>query len=596
MIATIKQIAAYWRLFYRHTRWRLLVLYLLIGSGGVIEAAGIVTLMPLLDIAVGGGGDNFISRAVVRVLAAVGITPTLNNLLLVIVSIFCARGVLVFLYTYFTAQITVGVRRNIQLELTQRFCEMSYPYYTERTSGWFNNIIVGEVSRFVSSLRTFSQISINAIHILIFLPVALSLKFELTLAIFALGGIVLWSLRGFIRRTAVLSREQTKNAGLLNSEFIQLIQAFIYLKATNGTAAVNRHVTRSIRNLTDNELRIKRTAALFSSIREPIAATALAAFIFYEVAVLGGSMAEIIVVALLIYRMLIQLVTLAPQLQTFTQTIGGVYAVQDVSRDLDRHHEATGTDQVSAAAATIAFHDVCFRHGDTEVLRDLNIIVRPNETVGIVGESGAGKTTFFYLLTGLLEPNDGRITIGGKAYSEIDRNALRKQIGYVTQDPVIFNDTVAHNISMWSDDGIDSECRERIRTAARAAKCDRFVTAMRDGYDTSLGERGIKLSGGERQRIAIARELFKDPGILIFDEAASALDAESESYVRESIDRMHGERTVVIITHRLASVRNCDRIYVFSSGHVIEEGTFDELHRAAGSYFRRMCDKQGVSA
>lgn len=595
MIATIRKLIAYVRLFYRHTRWRLAVLYLLIASGGVIEAVGIVTLMPLLNIAVGEGGDNFISRAVIQVLATVGITPTLTNLLLVIVSIFCIRGASVFLYSYFTAHIIVAVRRNIQIALARRFCEMSFPYYAQRTSGWFNNIIVGEASRFVSSFRTFSQISVNSIHILIFFPVALSLKLELTLAVVALGGIVLWSLRGFIRRTALLSREQTKNAGLLNSEFIQLIQAFIYLKATNATAAVNQHVTRSIRDLTDNELRIRRTASLFTSIKEPIAAAVLAGFIFYEVEVQGGSLAEVIVVALLIYRMLIQLVTLAPQLQTFTQTIGGVYAVQDVWRDLDRHREAMGSEKVTTLGATIAFHNVSFRHGNTDVLRDLNVVVHPNETVGIVGESGAGKTTFFYLLTGLLEPIEGTITIGGKPYCQIDKDALRKEIGYVTQDPVIFNDTVANNISMWGCNNGDADRMARVRAAARAANCDQFITAMQDGYDTSLGERGIKLSGGERQRIAIARELFKDPGILIFDEAASALDAESESYVQESIDRMHGARTVVIITHRLASVRHCDRIYVFSSGHVIEEGTFAELHRTPGSYFRKICDKQGIS-
>ena len=359
-------------------------------------------------------------------------------------------------------------------------------------------------------------------------------------------------------------------------------------------AAVNQHVIRTIGNLTDIELRIKRTASLFASIKEPIAVAVLAAFIFYEVTVLGGSFSEVIVVALLLYRMLIQLVSLAPELQTFNQTIGGVFAVQEVSRDLDRHHEVVGTGEVTSLGTPIVFDDVCFRHGDKDILRDLNILIRPNETVGIVGESGAGKTTFFHLLTGLLEPCSGRIMIGDKPYSEIDKNALRAQIGYVTQDPVIFNDTVANNISMWQYNGDDAACLERIRDAARAAKCEQFVSAMPKGLDTPLGDRGIKLSGGERQRIAIARELFKDPALLIFDEAASALDAESEDYVQESIDRLRGERTVVIITHRLASVRRCDRIYVFSSGRVVEQGTFGELYDIEDSYFRKMCDRQGI--
>ncbi len=157
------------------------------------------------------------------------------------------------------------------------------------------------------------------------------------------------------------------------------------------------------------------------------------------------------------------------------------------------------------------------------------------------------------------------------------------------------SDTVANNISLWQYDGSDSACLERIRSAARIAKCDAFVSAMPNGYDTPLGDRGIKLSGGERQRIAIAREMFKEPGLLIFDEASSALDAGSERHVRESIEHMHGERTIVVITHRLSSVRCCDRVYVFLRGEVVERGTFDELYAAQDSYFRRMCDEQRVS-
>lgn len=595
MTTTLKQFITFLRLFYHYTRWRLPVLYLLIAVGGVIEVIGIVSLLPLLNVAIGDTADSRMLRIIVDALAAVGIAPTLSNMLLVIVATFTTRGLFVYLYTYFTARIALGVRREVQIEFTRRFCDMSFPYYTRQTAGWFNNIIVGEIGRFVASLRAFSRLSVNAINALIFLPLALSLRFELTLAVFALGVVVLWSLMGFIRRTARLSREQTVNAGRLNAEFIQLIQAFIYLKATNTMDAANRHVIHTIGDLTDIELRIKRVASLFAAIQEPIAVAALAAFIFYEVIVLGGPMSEVIVVALLLYRILMQLVSLAPQMQTFSQTVGGVFVVQDVSRDFDRHVEATGKHDITTLDTPIVFHDVSFRYGNTDILRNIDIDLRPNETVGIVGESGSGKTTFFHLLTGLLEPCGGHITIGDMPYAEIDRRALRARIGYVTQEPVIFNDTVANNISLWQYDGRDKACLERIRSAARTAKCDGFVGAMPEGYDTPLGDRGIKLSGGERQRIAIAREIFKQPGLLIFDEAASALDAGSERYVQESIDRMRGQRTVVVITHRLASVRRCHRVYVFREGRVVEQGTFDDLYAAEDSYFRSLCMQQGVS-
>lgn len=595
MLNVLRHFIAFQKLFLGYTGWRLPILYLVIATGGLVEAVGIVSILPLLNVATGGEHTSALSRTIVDVLGKVGITPTLTNMLVLIIAIFTLRGAIVYAQTYFTAYILLGVRKDVQIRLTRRFSGMSFPYFTRRPAGWFNNIITVEIGRFVSSMRSFSRLSVNLINALIFLPIVLALRFELTVAVFALGGAVLWSLKGFIRRTAARSRSQTQNAGRLNSEFIQLIQAFVYLKATNSTAAANQHVIGSIGRLTDDELAIRRTGAMFEAIQEPIAVAALAAFIYIEVAVLGGSLTEILVVALLIYRVLRQLVSLAPQLQNFNQTIGGMFVVQDVSRDLDRHTEPNGPHRIEKLDSEIVFHKVGFDYAKTPVLRNVNIVLRPNETIGIVGGSGAGKTTFFHLLTGLLEPTRGDITIGGMSYGTIDKNSLRARIGYVTQDPIIFNDTVAANISMWAYTEGDKKCMARIRAAARAARCDDFVRAMGDGYHSVLGERGVNLSGGERQRIAIAREIFKNPQLLIFDEAASALDAESERYVQESIDRMHGERTVVVITHRLASVRNCDRIYVFQSGRVVEEGSFDKLYARKGSYFRHLCDQQELS-
>jgi len=583
---------AYVRLFYHHTRWRFPVLVLLIAAGGFVEAIGIVSLLPLLGAAIGETSDNVISRLVVGALAGIGITPTLGNLLLFIVAVFALRGVLVFLHTYFTAHITVAVRRNVQVDLVRRFCDMTFQYYTRRSTGWFNNIVVVQTHRFIASLRGFSRLAVNAINAVIFLPFALAMRLELTVAVFVIGGAVLWSLLGFIRQTAEQSRKQTEYMGQLNAEFIQLIQGFIYLKATNTIAAANKHVIRTIHRLTDNELLIKRTAAFFASIMEPIAVAVLASYIYYEVVILDGSLVEVTVFALLLYRMLTRLISFAPQLQSFNETIGGVFVVQQVSKDLDSNAERSGGYVVPKLDVPIVFDKVSFRYGDTKILSNINIAIPPNKTIGIVGSSGAGKTTFFHLLTGLLEPCGGDITFDGKSYAEIDKQKLREKIGYVTQDPIIFDDTVANNISLWQYEEEDAKSLKRIRKAARTAKCDGFVRAMHNGYDTRLGDRGIKLSGGERQRIAIAREIFKGSEFLIFDEAASALDADSERYVQESIDRMHGERTVVIITHRLASVRNCDRIYVFRSGRVVEQGSFDELYAAKKSFFRKMFDQQ----
>jgi subfamily B ATP-binding cassette protein MsbA len=194
----------------------------------------------------------------------------------------------------------------------------------------------------------------------------------------------------------------------------------------------------------------------------------------------------------------------------------------------------------------------------------------------------------------MLTPQSGKISIDGIDYSGLELSSLRKIIGYVTQDPVIFNDTIANNISFWECDSQDDNCKKRIKDAAVLASCDSFINDTEKGNDTVIGDKGVKLSGGQRQRIAIARELFKEPDIMIFDEATSALDTESEKLIQQSINSLKGERTIVIIAHRLSTVRNCDYIYVLKDGMVAEEGSFDELYGDKYSRFYSMCQAQNL--
>lgn len=591
----MRQFGTFLQLFHEHAGWRLPALFVLILIGGMVEAVGILTLLPLLNAAVGDTVDNPFAASVIGFLQTAGITPTIFNLLLVIVAAFTLRGILVFSSTYFMSIIVVDIRRRVQSDLTRRFGDMEFSYYVNQTAGWFNNILIAEVARFVASMRSFSLVSVSIINALVLLPIAFSMKPEVTLTIFVAAGLVLVSMRGLIGRTATYSREQTRLQGQLNSTFIQLIQSFIYLKATGSTTAANRHVIDSIDDLSRTELRIRKLAAIIVAVKDPIAVIVLASFIFYEVEILGGSLAEVIVVALVLYRMLTQLVSLGPQLQVFNQTIGGVFAVRDVIREIEPHLEPGAQGRAPDLGQPITLDKVSFSHGDTKILHDLDITIPPNETVGVVGESGAGKTTFFHLLTGMLRLNSGTMRIGDTEYSDIDLTALRAQTGYVTQEPVIFNGTAADNISLWQIDPGDTEGMARVRAAARLARCDDFIMNLDDGYATEVGDRGVRLSGGERQRIAIARELFKNPRLLIFDEASSALDAHSEQYLQDSVDSMHGERTVLIITHRLASVRSCDKIYVFADGRVVESGSFMELFSDTNSKFHKMCTEQGIN-
>lgn len=593
-IRTHRQLFSFLRLFHEHAGWRLPGLFGLILFAGAVEALGLVTLVPLLDAALGDSNTNRLSEAILSILSWLSVQPTILNLLLLIIFVFLIRAGLIFASNYYMYYILVDVRRRLQIDLAKKFGLMEYSYYVLRSSGWFSNILISEIARLVSSMRNFTLVGVNIINVLILLPVALSIKPGVTLTIFVIASITLLCLRGIISSTAAYSHKQTKLQGKLNATFIELIQSFIYLKATGSTDTANQHVIASVDALARTELRIRRLASFMLSIKDPIAVVILAGFIFYEMHVKGGSLSEAIVIMLILYRILVQLVSIAPQLQTFNQTIGGVFVVNDVLRDIEPRLEVPNTSQPANLNEPIHLKDVSFYHQSSPILRQLNISIPPNKTIGIVGPSGAGKTTFFHILTGLLSPTSGKITIGDHSYEEIDIHRLRQQIGYVTQEPVIFDDTVANNISLWRCEPNDEECAQRVIIACQLAQCDAFIQNMENGYNTVVGDRGVRLSGGERQRVAIARELFKNPKLLIFDEASSSLDAHSELYVQQGINSMHGERTIIIISHRLASVRDCDEIFVFSDGKIVESGTFDELYRSPDSLFRQMCIEQGV--
>ncbi len=231
---------------------------------------------------------------------------------------------------------------------------------------------------------------------------------------------------------------------------------------------------------------------------------------------------------------------------------------------------------------SIEFRDVCFSYGDHDVLKDINITARAGEVIALVGMSGAGKTTLVNLIPRFYEVSEGGVYIDGVDIRDIKLSSLRSMIGMVTQQSILFNDTIRNNIAY----GDITKGEEEIIAAAKAANAYDFVMKLPQGFDTSIGDQGVRLSGGERQRICIARALLKNAPILILDEATSSLDSGSENEVQSALDNLMVGRTTFVIAHRLSTIRNADRIFALTDGRILEEGRHDELLRKGGEYSR----------
>ncbi len=251
-----------------------------------------------------------------------------------------------------------------------------------------------------------------------------------------------------------------------------------------------------------------------------------------------------------------------------------------------------GAGELRVTAGEIRFEDVTFRYGahDKALYDHFSVRIAPGERVGLVGHSGSGKTTFIKLIQRLYDVSDGRITIDGQDIAQARQASLRSQIAIVQQEPVLFHRTLAENIAYARPGATQAE----IEQAARLASAHDFIMALPKGYDTLVGERGVKLSGGERQRVALARAFLADAPILILDEATSSLDSESEVLIQQAMDRLMVGRTTLVVAHRLSTVRALDRLLVMDRGRVIEEGSHDALIRLKGGLYRRLFERQAL--
>ncbi|MGB0131905.1 ABC transporter ATP-binding protein [Chlorobium sp.] len=495
------------------------------------------------------------------------------------------------LFSYINGQLIFRIQtrtaKKLRDDVFGSIIEMQLDYFNHNRVGTLMNYVHNEVSTVNSTINsTFINFLQNPFSILVYIGVLLLLSWKLTLFASVTSLAIFMLIRIIGKRVRKLAKKLRWMMGDMNSILQEKFSGIKVIKSSvfeDMELVKFKKFTRDYRKL---DIRINRLKNIINPLNETLLIAAIALVLWFGgLQVFDGRMTstELLLFAFTLYSVMGPLKTFS---NVSTQLQVGMVSAERLFELLDTPPEIkNGNRQISRFSHTIKFENVSFKYRREPeapmVLDNVSFEIRKGEMVALVGQSGSGKSTTVDLLLRFYDVDSGKITIDGVDIREYDYKQLRRLIGVVSQEVILFNDTIEQNIAYGMRDGID---HERIERAARLANAHDFIMEKPDLYQTQIGDRGIQLSGGQRQRLAIARAMARNPELLIFDEATSALDNESEKVVQEAIDNAMADRTALVVAHRLSTVRNADRIIVMERGKVLEFGNHEELLALDGAY------------
>ena len=577
------------RYLYSTLRWKLFVWLTLIILASVLEG---VTLGLFLPVIAGADSDSPLQRMFTSAFDYFGIEYTLPLALGAMTLLYVLRTLLVILQEIYVARVIAGLMVDIKARIVDQLLRTDYQYFTRRGVGYFNNAVTVEFTNLTNAFDFSTRATVAAGFTLTYVILALVVNPVLAVAFIIFAVPAYFLLRAAFRLVQRVSILNTENNALLQSHLVQTLNGFKYFKATASTRGILRAVSSAIGEQGRLFYAQRRLESLVKNGIDMLTVLLIVALLLYYVEIVGTAFVEMVFVLVILRRTLTFAQNTQRSFQRFLDFSGSVRLFRGLDEELSVNAEVFEAADPPDFDQPIRLDNVSFGYdGSAPVLDGISLVIPPRRKVAFVGASGAGKTTLATMLTGILRPTSGVISIGGVPYSRIDQRRLREGIGYVTQESVIFNDTVRNNVSLWDEDGISID---RVVPAAGVAHVSEFIEDLRNGYDTLLGDNGMKISGGQRQRVSIARELYKNARVLIFDEGTSSLDTEAEMIIQNNIDGLRNDTTLVLIAHRLSTVRNSDMIFVLDGGRVVEQGTYDYLY-AIGGRFTEMVDQQALS-
>ncbi len=498
-----------------------------------------------------------------------------------------------YLAKYVIAPLRNGIVRDVRNMLFDKTMRLSLSYYSEERKGDLMSRMTADVQEIeITMIRSLDKAIKSPITIIVYLGALFVMSVNLTL--FALiflpitGGVIGWVGRTLRKKSAT----GQKRLGMILSYIEESLYGLRIIKAFNAEDRVRKRFFDENQRYTRIMNKIWRRKDLASPLTEFLSSIIIITIMWYggNLILMGNSTLspQAFIAYIAIFSQIIppakSLSTIYYSIQKGMASFDRVESILNAPVDITEKKEAL---PIPSFEKEIQYQNVWFKYDNEYVLKDINLTIPKGQTIALVGQSGAGKSTFVNLLPRFYDSSKGSITIDEIPVKDLRIKPLRSLMGIVSQESILFNDTIHNNIAF----GVEQTTREEVISAAKIANAHNFIMQMDQGYDTNIGDRGGKLSGGQRQRISIARAILSNPPVLILDEATSSLDTESEQLVQEALGNLMKNRTSIVIAHRLSTIRNADMICVFHEGHIVERGKHDQLMEKNGA-FKALYDQQ----
>lgn len=585
----IKAITIFNYIFGRH-KVRVILLVILGFLGGILEGIGVSAVIPALSFLLGGGGqmgDSAISEAIKSFFDFFSIPFSFRYLLGMIATLFVLRALVLGIFTYIRARIGAEFVNTEMADILSATLHARWPFLLKQKIGYVQNTIVSDVRSSVNLLNVSTQVIQSFSGLLVYLIVALSISPNITLLTLGTGVILLFVLRPLVRKTHAVNEQ----ASIIDKQFSQHMTEHLGGLKVVKASGEERRVFEKAKDLLVSlqVLYVRNTVvqALGTIFIQPFSVVFILVVFAFAYKAPGFDLAVFAATLYLIQKIFTYLQSGQGAIHSVSELLPYAANVVKFKNELLNNIEVDPKEHKPFNFSTsLQFKNVGFSYtqGADHILKDVTFTLKKGETIGLIGPSGAGKTSVADLFLRLFKPTTGEIILDDVNIQDVDLREWRSRIGYVSQDIFLMNETIRHNIQFYEN----ALSQEDIERAAKQAHIYNFIMNLPNGFDTIVGDRGVMVSVGQRQRIALARVLARRPSILVLDEATSALDNESELLIQEAIHELHGTVTVLIIAHRLSTIMNVDHLFVLDAGKIIEDGTPQELLKNKNSYFCKM--------